>query len=151
MQSATIDAAILNLQDRLRASGLEIHDVPRDGSCFFHAVAWWLTNHLGVAAALQLLASGKVNHAAVRQFLCNWAEANFDTVLGDEGDETVAELAVRAALQDWPDPVGAFHWLPPEERLAAQFAQVIYRMRRNEWADAFWVTSLAPAAHTSQY
>ena len=141
-----IDAAIRRVQDRVRAAGLGTEDVPRDGSCAFHSLAWWIRKLLGNAGARQLLGSAAVNGAAVRAFLCDWAEENFDIVLGDEGGERVAELAVRAALHDWPRPVGAFSELPPEKRLAAQFAAVITRMRRNEWADEFWVTALAPAA-----
>ena len=143
---ATIDAAVQCVRNRVRKDGLKVYDVPRDGACFFHGLAWWLPELLGKTGTVQLLNSTVVNHAAVRSFLCDWAAANRDAVLGDEGGESVAELAVRAALHDWPTPIGAFSWLPPKEQLAAQFDELIQRMRRGEWADDFWVTSLAPAA-----
>ena len=146
-KAATIDAAVQLVADRVSAYGRCALDSRswRDGSCFFHAIAWWLDKIFGKAEALALLKASQVNGAAVRKFLCDWAELNVDLVLDDEGVETVAKLAVCAAL-DWPDPVDDFAAVPPEARLAAQFAVVLDRMRRGEWADDFWATALAPAA-----
>ena len=146
-EAATIDAAAQLVADRVSAYGRCALDNRswRDGSCFFHAIAWWIDKIFGEAEALALLKASQVNGAAVRKFLCDWAELNVDLVLDDEGVETVAKLAVCAAL-DWPDLVDDFAAVPPEARLAAQFAVVLDRMRRGEWTDDFWATALAPAA-----
>ena len=108
-KAATIDAAVQLVADRVSAYGRCALDSRswRDGSCFFHAIAWWLDKIFGKAEALALLKASQVNGAAVRKFLCDWAELNVDLVLDDEGVETVAKLAVCAAL-DWPD--AARHW-----------------------------------------
>jgi hypothetical protein len=149
-KAATIDAATQLVADRVSAYGRCALDNRswRDGSCFFHAIAWWIDKIFGEAEALALLKASQVNGAAVRKFLCDWAELNIDLVLDDEGVETVAKLAVRAAL-DWPDPVDDFAAVPPEARLADQFAVVLDRMRRGEWADDFWATG--PCACCSRH
>ena len=52
----TIDAAIRQLDVRLHDAGLMPSDVPRDGSCYFHVVKFWLVHFLGAPAAMRLLA-----------------------------------------------------------------------------------------------
>ena len=142
----TIDAAIRQLDVRLHGAGLTPSDVPRDGSCYFHVIKFWLVHFIGAPAVMRLLGSSGVSTAAVRKFCCDWAEKNALVVIDDEGEDTVKKLAVRAALHDWPTPIDLFPLLPEEDRLSAQFGQVILRMRDGEWADDFWVRTLTPAA-----
>jgi hypothetical protein len=52
----TIDAVIRQLDVRLHGAGLTPSDVPRDGSCYFHVVKFWLVHFLGAPAAMRLLA-----------------------------------------------------------------------------------------------
>ena len=87
-QITTIDAAIRQLAARLGTTGHVPRDVQRDGSCYFHAAAYWLDRLLGSGAS-ELLKSPNVSASAVSSFLCDWAEENFDTVIDDEGEVTV--------------------------------------------------------------
>ena len=135
-QAATIDAAIAKLAVRLHETGQQHVDVPRDGSCFFHAVALDLVRLLGLPAATQQLGTLDISAAAVRAFLCRWAEENRDLVIDDAGEDTLQTLVVHAA-NVWPKPIGAYLRLPEGDRLPAQFSEVITRMRRGEWADDF--------------
>ena len=68
-----VDAAIKELERRLEPVGLIPRDVPRDGNCFFHAVAREVVRIIGQEEARALLGCQQVNHMAVRRFLCDWA------------------------------------------------------------------------------
>lgn len=101
IHSATIDDAIR----RVETFGLVVLDVPRDNHCLFHCLKWWVPKYLGEAGALRLLNCTKLTQAAVRNFLCDWARENSEIVLDDECEGTVAQLAVRGAVLDWPEPI----------------------------------------------
>ena len=116
----SIDQAINRLDARLRPCGLVALDMPRDGSCFFHSLAWWLVNTLGRSGSRQLLVHHVVNQGTVRNFLCDWATEHSEHVIDDEGEETVRLLAIRAALHDWQTPISDHKELPEKERLALQ-------------------------------
>jgi hypothetical protein len=104
IHSATIDDAIT--VGASRPFGLVALDVPHDNHCLFHCLKWWLPKYLGEAGALHLLNCTKLTQAAVRKFLCDWArESSSEIVLDDEGEDTVAQLAVRGAVLDWPEPI----------------------------------------------
>ena len=51
-----------------------------------------------------------------------------------------------SAAYDWHVVPGSYLSLSRENRVPAQFGEVIDRMRSAEWADDFWVSCLAPAA-----
>ena len=116
----SIDQAIHRLDERLRSCGLVTHDMPRDGSCYFHAVAWWLVATLSRSGARQLLARHVVSQDTVRNFLCDWAAENSELVIDDEGEETVRTLVIHSALHEWPTQISAHKKLPEKERLALQ-------------------------------
>ena len=90
------------LARRVGQLNLVTKDVPRDDSCYFHAVADWLVELLGTLGAQELLNTQDVSAASVRNFLCNWAEANRELVIDDEGEATVQVLAVRTATSCLP-------------------------------------------------
>ena len=99
----SIDQAIHRLDERLRSCGLVTHDMPRDGSCYFHAVVhvWWLVATLSRSGARQLLVRHVVSQKTVRNFFCSQPENCSQLVIDDESEETVRTLAIHSALHDW--------------------------------------------------
>ena len=75
----------------------------------------------------------------------SWAERNADLVLDDEGEETLGQQAVNAAIH-WPRPITEYDCYGRRMSWRARFAIVVARMRAGEWADEFWIRVVAPAA-----
>ena len=103
-----------------------------------------LIDVLGKEAAKQLL-DEDCTHNALRRIMRNRAEQHHDVVLDDEGEETLEQRAAAAAL-DWPRPVAAFDDQDHEIPVPTRFEAVLSRMRDREWADEFWVGTVAQAA-----
>ena len=144
LRSSSAAQAYAKLSARARSLNLQPFNVSGDGHCFFRALSVTLIDVLGNEAAKQLLVED-CTHGALRQFMCNWAEQHRDVVLDDEGEETLEQRAAAAAL-DWPRPVAAFDDQDHEIPVPARFEAVLSRMRDHEWADEFWVGTVAQAA-----
>lgn len=136
--------ALARLVYRARVLGLEVHNVIGDGNCFFRSLEYLLIHVLGFEAAHVLLGSD-CTHETVRKFLCSWAEQHAETVIDDEGEETLANRVADAATS-WPKPVAAFDRDGLAVPIASRFAAAISRMRAGEWADKCWARVIAPAA-----
>lgn len=136
--------AFSNLTRHSQSLGLNPFNVAGDGHCFFRTLSITLIDLLGSKAA-KILVQADCSHAAVRDFLCSWAEQHHDVIIDDEGEETLAQRAADAALA-WDRPLAAIdddgRAIPVEPR----FADVLARMRDSEWADECWVHTVAPAA-----
>ena len=137
--------ALSNLTRHSQSLGLNPFNVAGDGHCFFRTLSITLIDLLGSKAA-KILVQADCSHAAVRDFLCSWAEQHHDVIIDDEGEETLAQRAADAALA-WDRPIAAIdddgRAIPVEPR----FADVLARMRDSEWADEFWVIRFKHAYH----